>query len=475
MLETLRAYGAGLLARGGEQDAAAVALAGYALGVARQATAGLMDTGIGEVAAARWLDAEDATTRQVLTWARQHDPGIALQLALMLAPWWLLRGRLAGQWPLLREAAGHATPGSGRWCAAHYWLGTAALISADLAGALSYFTGIRDALRDRPPSRAMADALIGRSITLADMGRIAEAVDDGRRALDLSRACSYPAGEVQALMYLAVAAYFAGNLNRAAELARQAEQVPGDTAGQVVRLLSNFVADVLIGSGDLAGAERVCTAGLARAREVGDTPNLASVLMLMAMLEMRSDRVASATAHLREALLIAARTGDRLGLENGLDFCGHLCAATGRWAEAVTVWAAYTALVRYEAPAMAPARMRQREELLREARQALGPARARSAEDRGTAMSWTSAAEYALTLTVPGPQQPQSAPALAKLSAREQELVTLVAQGRTNAQIAAQLYISIRTVSSHLDRIRDKTGCHRRADLTRLALSQGLV
>jgi DNA-binding CsgD family transcriptional regulator len=53
---------------------------------------------------------------------------------------------------------------------------------------------------------------------------------------------------------------------------------------------------------------------------------------------------------------------------------------------------------------------------------------------------------------------------------RERELVTLVAQGRTDAQIAAQLYISVRTVRSHLDRIRDKTGCRRRADLTRLAL-----
>ncbi|MGH3171159.1 MAG: response regulator transcription factor, partial [Trebonia sp.] len=61
------------------------------------------------------------------------------------------------------------------------------------------------------------------------------------------------------------------------------------------------------------------------------------------------------------------------------------------------------------------------------------------------------------------------------LTERERELVTLVAQGRTNAQIADQLFISIRTVSSHLDRIRDKTGYRRRADLTRLALSEGMV
>jgi len=60
-------------------------------------------------------------------------------------------------------------------------------------------------------------------------------------------------------------------------------------------------------------------------------------------------------------------------------------------------------------------------------------------------------------------------------SARERELVTLVAQGRTDAQIAAQLYISVSTVRSHLDRIRDKSGYRRRADLTRLALQAGLA
>ena len=48
-------------------------------------------------------------------------------------------------------------------------------------------------------------------------------------------------------------------------------------------------------------------------------------------------------------------------------------------------------------------------------------------------------------------------------------------RGRTDAQIAAELFISVRTVRSHLDRIRDKTGARRRADLTRLALAAGLV
>ena len=111
---------------------------------------------------------------------------------------------------------------------------------------------------------------------------------------------------------------------------------------------------------------------------------------------------------------------------------------------------------------------------MRRARQVLGPGRARAAEDRGAAMSLDTAAEYALMLTDPGPPPP-AVPDPGQLSARERELVILVARGRTNAEIAAQLYISVRTVGSHLDRIRDKTGCRRRVDLTRLALTMGLV
>ena len=89
-------------------------------------------------------------------------------------------------------------------------------------------------------------------------------------------------------------------------------------------------------------------------------------------------------------------------------------------------------------------------------------------------MSLATATEYALLLTTPDrPHGGVAGPGT--LSARERELVTLVARGRTDAQIAAQLYISIRTVRSHLDRIRDKTGCRRRADLTRLALAAALI
>jgi non-specific serine/threonine protein kinase len=474
MLETLRAYGAELLARAGEDAGAAAALAGYALGVAEQASAGLR-TSTADVAAARWLDAEDVTLRQVLAWAREQDPAVALRLAVALAPWWLLRGRLAGQYQLLREVAGRAAPGSEGWCAAQFWLGRTALYSGDPAAALGHFTTVGEAIGDRGPSRALADCLGGRSMVLANLSRLPEAADDGRRSLALARELGYPAGAALALESLSITACYAGDVDDAVHLARQAVQVPADIPGWIARDCGSILTLVLMEAGDLAAAEDTCAVWLARAQETGDLQTLAELLIWMAILDVGADRTGDAAGHLREGLQVTARTGGWPGLGNALECCGYLCAATGRHAEALTMWAAYIAYMRHEGHAEPPSSARRLGDALRDTRQALGATRARAAEERGTAMSPAIAAEYALSLTTPSASPSTASPVLGGLSAREQELVTLVAQGRTDAQVAAQLYISIRTVRSHLDRIRDKTGARRRADLTRLALQAGLV
>jgi DNA-binding NarL/FixJ family response regulator len=62
-----------------------------------------------------------------------------------------------------------------------------------------------------------------------------------------------------------------------------------------------------------------------------------------------------------------------------------------------------------------------------------------------------------------------------QITAREREILELVAGGETDQDIAEQLTISVRTVHSHLDRIRDKTGSRRRADLTRFAIKRGII
>jgi DNA-binding NarL/FixJ family response regulator len=66
-------------------------------------------------------------------------------------------------------------------------------------------------------------------------------------------------------------------------------------------------------------------------------------------------------------------------------------------------------------------------------------------------------------------------PGIPELSDREREVLGLLAGGGTDQYIARTLCISVSTVRSHLDRIRDKTGRRRRADLTRFAIEQSLV
>jgi DNA-binding CsgD family transcriptional regulator len=294
----------------------------------------------------------------------------------------------------------------------------------------------------------------------------------------MARALGDPAAEALALVTLGIAAGYRGDNDAMVALIHRQQQIPESIPAHS-RAGSTVLVGALIVSGDPAVAESTCAAALAQSRDAGDLPRLASLLNMMAYLYVRTGRFAEAAAYLREGLQLVMRTGDLFEMTNCLWTGTLLCAATGLPAEAVTLWAARDGHDREHGVAVfagrPPEDSRVEQQMLTAVRDALGPDRAQAAEQRGAAMNLDMAAEYALLLTAPAPQVPAAEPGLSTLTVRERELVTLVARGWTNAQIAAQLFISVRTVGSHLDRIRDKTGCRRRADLTRLALAEGLV
>ena len=70
----------------------------------------------------------------------------------------------------------------------------------------------------------------------------------------------------------------------------------------------------------------------------------------------------------------------------------------------------------------------------------------------------------------PGPSGPPGG-----LSEREVDILRLIALGHTNAEIASQLYLSVRTVETHRAHIQHKLGRTTRAELVRYALDNGLV
>ena len=200
----------------------------------------------------------------------------------------------------------------------------------------------------------------------------------------MARELGYPFGQVFAVTGLVIAAWYAGDLDDAAQLARQAGQIP-DIPGTAARVCGYLLAGALAEAGDLAAAEQACAATLAWARDADDLYNLAGLLPIMADLDLRAGRAGDAAAHLREAAQISLQAGMWLTMLNVLYGCGYLCAATGRPADAITAWAAVGRLEQQCGFVATDAETRRREEALarpgrRSAR--TGPARLNSAARR---------------------------------------------------------------------------------------------
>jgi predicted ATPase/DNA-binding CsgD family transcriptional regulator len=475
MLQTLRGYAAERLALDEQELVSAnTALAGHALEVAERAAAG-MRASTGEREAARLLDAEDTLVHQALSWALEHDLVVALRLAVALAPWWSLRGRQAIGYRLLAAAADGAAERGLEWCAAQVWLGALARGIGE-GTRLEHYTAARDVLSGHPPSPLLVRALIDRAGCLANLGSAEAAAQEARDALTLARQIGDQTGEARALRLLGLAANYGGDSEASLEWLRQAQRVdPAAIPGSALRECVSMLTLALFEAGELAEARGSGTRGLALARQAGALRDQANMLLLMAHIDLREHRLAEAAADLREAIELSVRTGAGVLLIDSLDLCGHLCAQSRRPADALTLWAAYDSCLHEAGMYDLPQYQRWRQEPQRNAQHEVGAARARAAERRGSAMGQVVAGEYATLLVAAESPAPEVRTGLPRLSTRERELVTLVAQGLTNTQIAGKLFISVRTVGSHLDRIRDKTGCRRRADLTRLALQTGLV
>ena len=69
----------------------------------------------------------------------------------------------------------------------------------------------------------------------------------------------------------------------------------------------------------------------------------------------------------------------------------------------------------------------------------------------------------------------ESPPQLSGLTQRETDVLSRLAEGRTNQEIAADLFISEHTVANHLQRIYRKIGCGNRTEASTYAIDRGLV
>ncbi|MBM3127374.1 MAG: response regulator transcription factor [Chloroflexi bacterium] len=72
-------------------------------------------------------------------------------------------------------------------------------------------------------------------------------------------------------------------------------------------------------------------------------------------------------------------------------------------------------------------------------------------------------------------QRPQAETGRPHLTEREKQVLRLIAEGKTNKEIAEMLYLSVKTVMVHRTNIMEKLDIHSRTELVKYAIRQGMI
>jgi len=241
--------------------------------------------------------------------------------------------------------------------------------------------------------------------------------------------------------------------------------------------------------GHYSRAAELLGESLALLREIGDAVAVARALHGLGMVARQQGDLDSSRSYLEEALSIAHGQGARLEIASSLDDLAGIAYLGGQPLRAARLLGAAGAL--YEAAGtQLPAGVRAgRDRDAAAVRTALGNGLFAAEQTAGRLMSLEAVMALALDRAsshfesrdglAPGPRQltplQEAKRRYGGLTGRERQVASLVAQGKTNADIAADLFLTTRTVESHLTHILTKLGFSSRAQLAVWAVDRGLA
>jgi predicted ATPase/DNA-binding CsgD family transcriptional regulator len=439
LLETLRQYAAEKLEEAGEDAALGRRHAEFFLGLAELAAPELK--GHEQVGWLGHLETEHGNLRAAmrwLLWSGEADDAVRLAWALRL--FWYVRGHQSEGYRYTTQALqkGDVLPAS---------LRAKALCTA---GLMSY--GLESIERTR---RLWEESAVlfrqtedkqGLAISLAGIGLMTLQRGDLERA----------------------GAHFAEALELYREL--------GDRWG--VSSVLSHLGIISLRRDDQALATRYFEEALGIAREIGDGLIGSIALYNLALEEsrVRGDHE-RAEELFAEGLRLAVEMGDKANAAYCLEGLAGLISTRGGLPRAARLFGASEALLEaVGAPRYAQAQARVLYEgAVQSLRSRLGQDAFEVAWAEGRQMTAEESIAYALERPDPPDQQPFSPTYPADLSAREVDVLRLVAEGMTNADIARELYISPRTVNAHIGSVYNKIGTNTRAEAARFALEHGLL
>jgi DNA-binding CsgD family transcriptional regulator len=468
ILETVRAYAAVRLEEAGETVAARASVVGWAVGAAKQHAQGFESTAT-EEGAARWFDAEQDNLLGCVEWALEHHLDGAVELVIALCPWWQLRGRALEARTTLERAAA-LVPESEP--ALTVWIGSLSRRLSDFEAAERHLCAAIARLRFAGPSRLLVDSLIGLAAALVNTGREAEAAAADEEALSMSQLIDYRSGAALACVGLMVEAFYRDDRQLAFEWAVAANEHDSvEVSGFAERSRLEALGSMLMFVGRPEEAHETHSRALELNLAIGDSLQTMVCLLRLGMVENVQERWEEGRGHFLAALQLGRERGgspymvasvllesSRNLLHSDAAVAAVALGASEALLERLTNRPVRSQVADYQAGLRSQIASRVDEEVVCRALK------------RGRDMS----TKEAIAFTCDRLAEQASGPAPPPLSGRERELLALLAAGLTDAEIGEKLFISIRTVRSHLDRIRDKTGRRKRVELARLAVESGL-
>ena len=283
-------------------------------------------------------------------------------------------------------------------------------------------------------------------------------------------------GTAYALSNAGFAANGLGRYGRAVVLNEEAVGLfleVGERWGAAIQLC--FLAVSWRDRGDHGRAKPLAERALALSREVGERQALCAALYTLATLAQAERDHGRARDLYEEGLTLSSELGNGADVAHCLEGLASVAEAGGETRRAALLWGAEEALLeRIEVGVYTYVPDRSlHQNRVAAARARLGEGTFDAAWAEGRAMTQDEATRYALDRSTPPEDRSEAPPD--GLSAREVEVLRLVAAGLTNAEVAGRLFISPRTVNWHLGSVYRKLGFHSRTEATRFAVEHGLL
>jgi predicted ATPase/DNA-binding CsgD family transcriptional regulator len=535
LLETLREFGLECLERDGELEVPREAHARFYLELAE--AAGTELDGPKQAIWLERLEQEHSNLRAALEWGLEEAEEteeqvterreLALRLSVALEPFWVQHGHYREARSFLERVLASSEGESSSLRARALWAAAdLAIMRGDLAQTMLLGRQSPSLYRELEDVRGSATCLLTLGRFAWRTGKTTEAIAFSEEGVQLLRQIGGPGEVAMALFFLALPISMHGEYSRGQAIFEEAlllfrtagnELMVGGTLVQSSQWLwaslgdaetirqrlhegealikkvgsrhwmaeySYMAAEVAWSEGETDKAYRLAQESLAIFQEIDAKWHLAWSLHVLGRVEVQRGDLRAAHRSYQESLALTDALGDTLIAPFDLEGLAGVAVARGEFRWAAQLWGAAEALREASAVPLPPVDRTTYEQAVQAARAQLSEPAYEAAWQEGRTMTPGQALAAQGKVISPPPTQAGSLSASpsktsstspAGLTARELEVLRLVAQGMTNPQIAKRLILSSHTVNAHVRSIYTKLEVNSRSSVTRYAIEQHLL